>query len=157
MFASYEEEPAHVLELWPHRILHKAESLQYGGWWAVTGWREHIARSRGSGHSGWLAANWVTHWQIAWYRADRLIAWFDSHTHAQACTHIFRNWVIPRGPQASDRFTSKRQNILSDMETGIGKWQAYLIKLTHRLTGKTHSVDCTDILAYWQNSLFIIY
>jgi len=65
------------MELWPHRSLHKAESLQYGGWWAVTGWREHIARPRSTGHSGWLAANWLTHWQIAWYRADRLIAWFD--------------------------------------------------------------------------------
>jgi len=82
------------------------------------------------------------------------VAWFDSHTHTHAHMHIFRNWVIPCGPQTSDRFTSKRQNILSDkeregLENGkliwLNKYMGWLARPI-RLTEQTYWL--TDRIAY---------
>ena len=56
-------------------------------------------------------------------QTDWLLGLTHKHTHTH--THIFINWVIPYGPQASDRFTSMRQNILSDTETVMGKMKGW--------------------------------
>jgi hypothetical protein len=103
---------------------------------------------------------WLTGCQLIDWHTNRLLDigqtdWLLGLTPTR--THLFRNWVIPNEPQASDRITSMRQNIMSESETVMGKCQADLIKLTNGLTWKTHSVVSTGVLECWKNSIFIIY